>query len=320
MITDTVPGVRGTYSWTIPNTVTTTARVRVSNKVNSTIADSSTSNFRIDVPRSVNITYPTTGETWVRGKFYTVTWNQQNLDTLVVQIQTTAGPYTTLGRVAASKGTYTFSLTSAPTTTARVRVIDPTNLTMSSISGTFNIVQSAINITTVPDSTWEGNQTKTISWTKSYTDTVELKYIGLNTQTNAVDTITVANNITADSFNLTLPNLYSNITLWVKEASVVKNPTYTAFDTLNFNIRLVNSLSKNDLINQLVNVYPVPSNGVVFVNMPSNVQLNKIEIFDVTGKLVDTTASTQLNINHKGLYIIKVTTQQGVATKRIVIE
>ena len=506
MITDTVPGVRGTYSWTIPNTVTTTARVRVSNKANSTIADSSTSNFRIDVPRSVNITYPTAGETWVRGKFYTVTWNQQNLDTLVVQIQTTAGPYTTLGRVAAANGAYTFNLTSIPTTTARVRVIDPTNLTMSSISstfnivqsainittvpdstwegnqtktiswnktfvdtvevkytglniktntfdtiiiannitadsftltlpnvfsnitvwvkevsglktptfaafdtlnskinlititypkvgetwvrgkyytvtwnqqnldsllvqiqigatpfttigstaavngsykfnltsvptttarirvinpnnssissvsGTFNIVQSAINITTVPDSTWEGNQTKTISWTKSYTDTVELKYIGLNTQTNAVDTITVANNITADSFNLTLPNLYSNITLWVKEASVVKNPTYTAFDTLNFNIRLVNSLNKNDLINQLVNVYPVPSNGVVFVNMPSNVQLNKIEIFDVTGKLVDTTASTQLNINHKGLYIIKVTTQQGVATKRVVIE
>jgi hypothetical protein len=320
MITDTVPGVRGTYSWTIPNTVTTTASVRIKNKTNNAIADSSTNTFRIDVPRSVNITYPTAGETWVRGKFYTVTWNQQNLDTLVVQIQTTAGPYTTLGRVAAANGAYTFNLTTAPTTTARVRVIDPTNLTLNSVSGTFNIVQSTINITTVPDSTWEGNQTKTISWTESYADTVEVKYIGLNTQTSTVDTITVANNITADSFNLTLPNVYSNITVWVKEASVLKNPTYTAFDTLNFNIRLVNSLSKNDLINQLVNVYPVPSNGVVFVNMPSNIQLNKIEIFDVTGKLVDTTASTQLNINHKGLYIIKVTTQQGVATKRIVIE
>ena len=70
----------------------------------------------------------------------------------------------------------------------------------------------------------------------------------------------------------------------------------------------------------MVSVYPVPSNGVVFVNMPSNIQLNKIEIFDVTGKLVDTTTSTQLNLNNKGLYIIKVTTQQGVATKRVVIE
>lgn len=320
MITDTVPGVRGTYSWTIPNTVTTTARVRISNKANSSIADSSTNNFRIDVPRSVNITYPTAGETWVRGKFYTVTWNQQNLDTLVVQIQTTTGPYTTLGRVAAANGAYTFNLTSIPTTTARVRVIDPTNLTMSSASGTFNIVQSAINITTVPDSTWEGNQTKTISWTKSYADTVEVKYIGLNTQTNAVDTITLANNITADSFNLTLPNVYSNITVWVKEASVVKNPTYAAFDTLNFNLKLINSVNKNDVINHLVSVYPVPSNGVVFVNMPSNIQLNKIEIFDVTGKLVDTTTSSQINLTQKGIYIIKVITNDGVATKRIIIE
>jgi hypothetical protein len=48
--------------------------------------------------------------------------------------------------------------------------------------------------------------------------------------------------------------------------------------------------------------------------------LNKIEIFDVTGKLVNTTTSTQLNLNNTGLYIIKVTTQQGVATKRVVIE
>jgi hypothetical protein len=320
LITDTVPGLRGTYNWTIPNTVTTTARVRIKNKANNAVADSSTNNFRIDVPRSVNITYPTVGETWVRGKFYTVTWNQQNLDTLVVQIQTSAGPYTTIGRVAAANGSYTFNLTSIPTATARVRVIDPTNLTMSSISGTFNIVQSAINITTMPDSTWEGNQTKTIGWTKSYADTVELKYIGLNTQTSTIDTITVAGNIIADSFNLTLPNVYSNIIVWVKEVSVIKNAAYTAFDTLNFNIKLINSINKNDLINQLVNVYPVPSSGVVFVNMPSNIQLNKIEIFDVTGKLVDTTTSTQLNINNKGLYIIKVTTQQGLATKRIVIE
>lgn len=320
MITDTVPGSRGTYSWSIPNAVTNTALVRIKNKANPAISDSSTNTFRIDVPRNVSITYPTAGETWVRGKFYTVTWNQQNLDTLVVQIQTTAGPYTTIGGTAAVNGSFTFSLTSVPTTTARVRVINPANLTMSSVSGTFNIVESAINITTVPDSTWEGNQTKTISWTKSYADTVELKYIGLNTQTSVVDTITLANNITADSFNLALPNVYSNITLWVKETSAVKNATYIAFDTLNFNIKLINSISKNELMNQLVNVYPVPSNGVVFINMPSNIHLNKIEIFDVTGKLVDTTTSTQLNLNNKGLYIIKVTTQQGVATKRVVIE
>ena len=114
--------------------------------------------------------------------------------------------------------------------------------------------------------------------------------------------------------------MYNNITVWVKEASLVKNATYAAFDSLNFNIKLVNSLNKNDLVNQLVNVYPVPSNDVVFVNMPSNIQLNKIEIFDVTGKLINTTTSTQINFNRKGMYIIKVTTQQGVATKRVVIE
>jgi hypothetical protein len=294
--------------------------VRIKSKTDNAIADSSTNTFKIDVPRSVNITYPTAGETWVRGKFYTVTWNQQNIDTLVVQIQTSPGGYTTLGKTFAANGAFTFNLTSIPTTTARIRVIDPSNLSLNSVSGNFNIVQSAINITTVPDATWEGNQTKTIRWNKTFVDTVELKYAGLNTQTNIIDTITIANNITADSFNLALPNVYNNITVWVKEASVVKNATYAAFDSLNFNIKLVNSLNKNDLINQLVNVYPVPSNDVVFVNMPSNIQLNKIEIFDVTGKLVDTTTSTQINFNRKGLYIIKVTTQQGVATKRVVIE
>lgn len=320
LITDTVPGSRGTYSWNIPNTVTNNAMVRIKSKTDNAIADSSTNTFKIDVPRSVNITYPTAGETWVRGKFYTVTWNQQNIDTLVVQIQTNAGPYTTLGRVASANGAYTFNLTTSPTTSARIRVINPSNLSLSSVSANFNIVQSTLNITTDADSTWEANQTKTIVWNKTFVDTVEVKYTGLNTLTNVVDTITVANNITADSFNLTLPNLYNNITVWVKEASLVKNATYAAFDSLNFNIKLVNSLNKNDLVNQLVNVYPVPSNDVVFVNMPSNIQLNKIEIFDVTGKLINTTTSTQINFNRKGMYIIKVTTQQGVATKRVVIE
>ena len=320
LITDTVPGSRGTYSWNIPNTVTNNAMVRIKSKTDNAIADSSTNTFKIDVPRSVNITYPTAGETWVRGKFYTVTWNQQNIDTLVVQIQTNAGPYTTLGRVAAANGAYTFNLTTAPTNAARVRVIDPTNLTMSSISGLFNIVQSAINITTIPDATWEANQTKTINWNKTFVDTVEVKYTGLNTLTNVIDTITVANNLTADSFNITLPNLYSNLTVWVKEASAIKATAYKVSDTISFNVKLINSINNNNLINQLISVYPVPSHGQVYVNIPSNIQLNKIEIFDVTGKLVDTTKSTQINFNRKGLYIIKVTTQQGVATKRVVIE
>jgi hypothetical protein len=320
LITDTVPGSRGTFSWSIPNAVTNTALVRIKNKANAAISDSSTNTFRIDVPRSVNITYPTAGETWVRGKFYTVTWNQQNIDSLVVQIQIGANAFTTIGGTAATNGAFTFNLTSIPTTSARIRVINPSNLTMSSNSGLFNIVQSAINITTIPDSTWEANQNKTISWNKTFVDTVEIKYAGLNTLTNVVDTITVTNNITADSFNFTLPNLYSNLTVWVKEASAIKATAYKVSDTISFNVKLINSLNKNDLINQLVNVYPVPSNGLVYVNIPSNIQLNKIEIFDVTGKLVNTTTSTQINFNRKGLFIIKVTTQQGVATKRVVIE
>jgi hypothetical protein len=320
MVTDTVLGSRGTYSWSIPNAVTNTALVRIKNKANAAIADSSTNTFRIDVPRSVNITYPTAGETWVRGKFYTVTWNQQNLDTLVVQIQTSPGGYTTLGKTFAANGTFTFSLTSIPTNTARIRVIDPSNLSLSSVSANFNIVQSTLNITTVADSTWEANQNKTIRWNKTFVDTVEVKYTGLNTQTNVVDTITVANNITADSFNFTLPNLYSKLTVWVKEASAIKATAYKVLDTISFNVKLINSINNNNLINQLISVYPVPSNGQVYVNIPASIQLNKIEIFDVTGKLVDTTTSTQINFNRKGLYIIKVTTQQGVANKRIVIE
>jgi hypothetical protein len=320
MVTDTVLGSRGTYSWSIPNAVTNTALVRIKNKANAAIADSSTNTFRIDVPRSVNITYPTAGETWVRGKFYTVTWNQQNLDTLVVQIQTSPGGYTILGKTFAANGAFTFSLTSIPTNTARIRVIDPSNLSLSSVSANFNIVQSTLNITTVADSTWEANQNKTIRWNKTFVDTVEVKYTGLNTITNVVDTITVANNITADSFNFTLPNLYSKLTVWVKEASAIKATAYKVLDTISFNVKLINSINNNNLINQLISVYPVPSNGQVYVNIPASIQLNKIEIFDVTGKLVDTTTSTQINFNRKGLYIIKVTTQQGVANKRIVIE
>ncbi|MBP9186643.1 MAG: endonuclease [Bacteroidia bacterium] len=320
LITDTVPANRGTYGWTIPNTPTTTAMVFIKDKNDVNIADSSATTFVIDVPRSLAITYPAGGETLVRGNSYTVTWNQQNIDTVTIQIRTTTGPWTTLGKVAAANGVYMFTLTSATTTTAVIRVVQTSNPATNSMSANFTIVQSALNITTMADTTWSANQTKTIYFTKTLVDTVAVSYIGLNTQTTMVDTVVLENALTTDSINFTLPNLYSNLTLWVREVNAPKAPNYLAKDNLSFAVKLSSGLNTNNTLNNLVNVYPVPSSGLINITTPSNLMLSQIQVFDITGKLVETTTSNHINLTQKGIYIIKVITNEGVATKRVIIE
>ncbi len=320
LITDTVPGNRGTYGWTIPNTTTTTAMVFIKDKNNANIADSSATTFVIDVPRWLTITYPTGGETLVRGNNYTATWNQQNIDTVTIQIRTTTGPWTTLGKVAAANSTYMFLLTSAPTNTAEIRVVQTSNPATNSVSSNFTIVQSALNITTMADSTWSANQTKTIYFTKTLVDTVAVSYIGLNTQTTLMDTVQLEGALTTDSINFTLPNLYSNITLWVKEVSTPKATSYLADANISFAVKLSSGLNTNNTLNNVVNIFPVPSSGLINITTPSNLILSQIQVFDITGKLVETTTSNHINLTQKGIYIIKVITNEGVATKRVIIE
>ena len=81
---------------------------------------------------------------------------------------------------------------------------------------------------------------------------------------------------------------------------------------------------ENYLLNS-ISLYPNPAKEVVNVQCTmNNVQIESIEVFDVYGKLLQTVSmtpeTTTINVSGfaAGMYFVRVTTEQGVATKSFV--
>ena len=88
----------------------------------------------------------------------------------------------------------------------------------------------------------------------------------------------------------------------------------------------VNPTAINENISQnsnLLNIYPNPTNGIIHIEA-KNIQA--IEIIDMTGKVVkqlqETSNKMQIDLSkiHKGIYLIKVKTEKGIVTKKIILE
>jgi acetyl esterase/lipase len=82
-------------------------------------------------------------------------------------------------------------------------------------------------------------------------------------------------------------------------------------------------VQNNDLVNQL-SVYPNPSNGIVTIAAATN--LKQIEVIDLAGKLIFTAnnLSNKCTINtsayNKGMYIIKVQTENNIQTTKLLVD
>jgi len=66
-----------------------------------------------------------------------------------------------------------------------------------------------------------------------------------------------------------------------------------------------------------VSLYPNPTNGILYLNSSYNIDINKIEIYDATGKLVGN--SLDLSKNKAGIYFVKIETHTNqTSIKKIV--
>ena len=72
-----------------------------------------------------------------------------------------------------------------------------------------------------------------------------------------------------------------------------------------------------------VTVYPNPTTGIVQIKN-EELRINNLDVYDAYGKLLftvevnDNTSSIDLSGYAKGTYFVKVTTEKGVVTKRVV--
>ncbi len=73
-----------------------------------------------------------------------------------------------------------------------------------------------------------------------------------------------------------------------------------------------------------VSLYPNPASNLVYFSTPNSIQINKIEITDVFGKIITKTLNPNrsLSVGHlsKGLYFIKLSSNEQSVIKKLLIE
>lgn len=93
---------------------------------------------------SVTVTAPNGGESWAGGSSHAVTWTSANVSTVRVEASLDGGAtWSVLTASTASPGSYSWTVPSTATTTARVRVTD-------TASGTSDLSDGAFSITVTP--------------------------------------------------------------------------------------------------------------------------------------------------------------------------
>lgn len=73
-------------------------------------------------------------------------------------------------------------------------------------------------------------------------------------------------------------------------------------------------------LEQTVSLYPNPANESVTIQLPSDIQLEKAEIYNTLGQLVETATKVGINTSglSNGIHIVKITTSQGVIHKNFI--
>ena len=84
-------------------------------------------------------------------------------------------------------------------------------------------------------------------------------------------------------------------------------------------------LSTNTFLSQKFNLFPNPASHVVNIDNSGNMTVNKVDVYDVTGKLINTQkfsneTEIQLNVEtlNSGTYLLHLHTNEGIAVKKLI--
>jgi len=206
----------GSQTVTVPNTPSSTCRVRVQEPDGSP-SDTSNNNFTISAPvqPTITVTAPNGGETWQTGTTQTVLWSSQgSVGNVNIDLSTDGGTnWTNLVSNTANDGSQTVTVPNTPSSTCRIRVREPDG-TPSDISDnnfTISTTPPPPGITVVyPNGgeIWTVGETRTVQWTSQ--GSVGNVNIDLSTNSGSTWTTLVSNTANDGSQTITVPNTPSS--------------------------------------------------------------------------------------------------------------
>lgn len=183
----------------------------------------------------------------------------------------------------------------------------------------------------------QGNQEVTVTlWARNFvnpttltnTSTIQLYYGSEQTvaaQTNLIGTQAgiAAETFTQYTFTFTPPTT-GVYYISVRNVSPALAAASGGYAVILDNFSVSQTLSNNDFLASNLSVYPNPASSVVKISNTLNAIVNTVEIADLNGRVVRTqnvnATEAEISINDlsAGVYMLKVITDQGTATKKIV--
>ncbi len=81
-------------------------------------------------------------------------------------------------------------------------------------------------------------------------------------------------------------------------------------------------LSNNNFVSQNFNLYPNPTSDILNISLENNLVLEQVTFYNNLGQVVKTANENIIDVSYlvKGLYFVEVTTNQGKATKKVVVK
>jgi hypothetical protein len=184
-IENTLPSLPSSYKWTIPNTVSPTCRVRISDVDDTAIQDVSDNNFEIlKINRTITITSPNGNEKWEGGSKHNITWTHTTDTKIDISFSPNAGSdwYRIDSDISSTTGSYEWTVPNEPSDYCKVRLVD-TKDAANSISDSkdfFSILPSTQQILKLLTPNGGENLTQaelfTITWTSNLVDSVKIEF------------------------------------------------------------------------------------------------------------------------------------------------
>jgi hypothetical protein len=273
---------------------------------------------------TISVVAPASNAKIVAGTTAVISWTSSNIDSVSIALQTSAGgSFKTIGTYAASLGSVSYTFNEPATNDAVIRIRKKSDTTITAISGKFKITLSSLEIQTPSEGTVLNDQDSSwVKWTKTDVDSVDfICYVFDSGMGSAVDSV-FSSDITADSVQIPLlrKGMLTRYHIVIREKSMQKLPAFLAMDTINFSMQLSDGLAENRSLNNSVSVYPVPSNGLVHVNIEGKNSLEEIRIYDATGRIVGVSSQPEFTIQQQGFYFLHIYTKNGLAVKKVIIQ
>ncbi|MFA9212699.1 MAG: endonuclease [Candidatus Methylacidiphilales bacterium] len=262
----------------------------------------------------LTLSAPNGGESLLAGKTTNITWVASNITGKVKLEYTTNGTdFILIDSVNVSPASFTWTVPSVATTTAKVRISTTNNSIADLSNANFTInVASLKLLTPVVTDIWKGKETKTITWQSSFVDSV---VIDLKDGANILFTTREA--ASKASASIIVPDINTtNAKVFITEINGTLKDSSAVF-------KIEKSVGINEATSFNFIVYPNPSNGTIYFNSTINLQNSTFEIYDITGKLYVSDSFSKTNmvtIPNKGVYILKANIDGKTLVKKVIVE